>query len=154
VNVARELMLLVSHIARTDPGKQDASNDAEPREAARIPVYRDTIFQALSKLCTSVVCNSREIERLNAIITRLPSARAGDLATTRMLSSIDNGGPEVSVSRREREVLIQLFGGKTNREISRELGISEKTVKNHLWRIYRKLGVDNRTQLFHRLISA
>ena len=70
-----------------------------------------------------------------------------------MLMKIDSTNGAPSISKREREVLIQLLGGKTNREISHELGISEKTVKNHLWKIYRKLDVENRTQLFNRLIS-
>ena len=52
---------------------------------------------------------------------------------------------------REKEVLVQLLGGKTNREISKELHIDEKTVKNHLWKIYRKMGVNNRTQLLHKM---
>jgi DNA-binding NarL/FixJ family response regulator len=57
------------------------------------------------------------------------------------------------VSTKERAVLAQLLEGKSNREISSELGISEKTVKNHLWKIYRKLGVKSRTQLFRVILS-
>ena len=69
-----------------------------------------------------------------------------------MANPVLRGGPS-NVSRREKEILSHLLGGKSNREISRELAISEKTVKNHLWKLYRKLGVRNRTQLFHYLIS-
>jgi len=36
--------------------------------------------------------------------------------------------------------------GNTNKEIAKKFFISEKTVKNHLNHIYRKLGVKNRAQ--------
>lgn len=47
---------------------------------------------------------------------------------------------------REQEVLEYVARGKNNREIARLLYISEKTVKNHLTNIFRKLEVDDRTQ--------
>lgn len=46
---------------------------------------------------------------------------------------------------RELEVLAWTVRGKRNRQIARQLGISERTVKAHLARIYGKLGVDSRT---------
>ncbi len=50
------------------------------------------------------------------------------------------------LSRRETEVLAMITSGKTNREIGEKLFISEKTVKNHLTNIFRKLNVTDRTQ--------
>lgn len=47
---------------------------------------------------------------------------------------------------REKEILAFLTAGKTTREISMELFLSEGTVKAHLTSIYRKLGVSNRTE--------
>lgn len=49
------------------------------------------------------------------------------------------------LTKREREVLDQLVRGHSNREIARSLGISERTVKNHLRNIFTKLGVGDRT---------
>ena len=50
------------------------------------------------------------------------------------------------LSRRELEVLRLLARGLPNREIAATLGLSEKTVKNHISRIFMKLDVDSRTQ--------
>jgi len=54
--------------------------------------------------------------------------------------------PDAGLTRRESDVLELLAGGASNREISRALYLSEKTVKAHLAAVFRKLGVTNRTQ--------
>lgn len=51
---------------------------------------------------------------------------------------------ELPLTPREREILIQVSLGKSNREIARDLYISEKTVKNHLTNIFHDSGA--RTQ--------
>lgn len=51
-----------------------------------------------------------------------------------------------SLSRRETDMLEALSKGLTNRELSRELGISANTVKFHLSNLYDKLSVKNRAQ--------
>ncbi len=48
------------------------------------------------------------------------------------------------LTRREAEVLLYVAQGKSNREIASALWISEKTVRNHVERIYAKIGVSNR----------
>jgi DNA-binding NarL/FixJ family response regulator len=53
---------------------------------------------------------------------------------------------ENPLTRREMEVLQLITEGMTNAEIASELYISEKTVKNHVSRILRKLNVEDRTQ--------
>ncbi|HSC50523.1 MAG TPA: response regulator transcription factor [Gaiellaceae bacterium] len=50
------------------------------------------------------------------------------------------------LSDRERDVLRCVAEGKPNKLIARELGISEKTVKTHLTRVFQQLGVTDRTQ--------
>jgi pimeloyl-ACP methyl ester carboxylesterase/DNA-binding CsgD family transcriptional regulator len=51
-----------------------------------------------------------------------------------------------ALSRRERETLTLLAGGLSNAEIAEQLGISEKTVRNHLSNLFDKLGVWSRAQ--------
>jgi DNA-binding NarL/FixJ family response regulator len=50
------------------------------------------------------------------------------------------------LSRREVEIVDQLVRGHTNAEIARSLGISEKTVKNHVNHVYAKLRTRNRAE--------
>lgn len=49
------------------------------------------------------------------------------------------------LTSREQDILLLLTTGRTTREISKELFLSEGAVKTHLTAIYRKLGVTNRT---------
>jgi DNA-binding NarL/FixJ family response regulator len=50
------------------------------------------------------------------------------------------------LSRREEEIIGHLVRGRTNAEIARSLGISEKTVKNHVNHVYAKLHTRNRAE--------
>lgn len=54
--------------------------------------------------------------------------------------------PDAGLTRREGDILSYLAEGFSNREISKALFLSEKTVKAHLAAIFRKLGVTNRTK--------
>ena len=54
--------------------------------------------------------------------------------------------PSAELSDREREVLVLVAGGLANKQVARRLGISEKTVKGHLTRVFQTIGVTDRTQ--------
>ncbi|ODT65564.1 hypothetical protein ABS71_12140 [bacterium SCN 62-11] len=56
------------------------------------------------------------------------------------------GPPRQKLSKREVEVLRLLVAGQSNKSIASELNITEGTVKLHLYRSYKKLGVRNRTE--------
>ncbi|MCH5259404.1 MAG: response regulator transcription factor [Lachnospiraceae bacterium] len=51
-----------------------------------------------------------------------------------------------SLTSRELEVLIQVANGMFNKEIATSLNISERTVKNHVSNIFKKIDVSDRTQ--------
>ncbi|AOL23821.1 NarL/FixJ family response regulator [Erythrobacter litoralis] len=57
----------------------------------------------------------------------------------------DQGSPDIGLSPREREVLSRLCEGLANKEIARDLGLREPTIKLHVKTICRKLGARNRT---------
>jgi DNA-binding NarL/FixJ family response regulator len=67
-------------------------------------------------------------------------------AARSLLESKSAPDPLAGVSPREREVLGLLLDGMPNKLIARRLEISEKTVKSHLTRIFRVIGVTDRVQ--------
>lgn len=50
------------------------------------------------------------------------------------------------ITVREKEVLVQLATGKTNKQISNKLVLSTSTVRNHISNIFTKLRISNRSQ--------
>lgn len=78
-----------------------------------------------------------------------------------LFESMEGGGddaesslrPSSALTQRETDILALLAEGKSNRDISRALFLSEKTVKAHLAAIFRKLGVANRTQAAMAAVS-
>lgn len=62
-----------------------------------------------------------------------------------------SGTPEicrtVELSRRERQIVALIQQAKSNKQIAFELHLSEGTIKEYLYRIFRKLNVTSRTEL-------
>jgi DNA-binding NarL/FixJ family response regulator len=72
-------------------------------------------------------------------------------AAARLVQALTEGSAPRSaeperLTRREREVLELIAGGRSNKRIALELGIAEKTVKTHVGHLLAKLGVADRTQ--------
>ena len=59
-------------------------------------------------------------------------------------SAVNGAGEPHALSAREAEVMSLIADGQTNGEIAARLFLAEKTVKNHVRRIYSKLGVGSR----------
>ena len=89
---------------------------------------------AASELRRQARAGQFDAESVEAVL-----AAAGHRSSRRASSS---GG----LTGREVEVLRLVAQGRSNREIAAELFIAEKTARNHVERIYAKLGVNNRTQ--------
>jgi DNA-binding NarL/FixJ family response regulator len=53
----------------------------------------------------------------------------------------------ILLTTREQEIVSGVTEGMKNREIAELLHLSENTVKNHLFRIYERLGISNRAEL-------
>lgn len=75
-------------------------------------------------------------------------------AALRALLVADSGFEELAptdskLSKRQKQLIVMLDQGLSNRDIAESLGISEHTVKVHLWRLFRRLGVKSRTQTVH-----
>ena len=88
------------------------------------------------------------------------SVGSGELAAAlRGLLQADAEGEEPApassgkLSKRQTQLIAMLDRGMSNRDIATELDISEHTVKVHLWRLFRRLGVKSRTQALHHARS-
>jgi transcriptional regulator EpsA len=82
------------------------------------------------------------LAHLHLALLRLPAPEG---AATRL--------PSRGLSVREAEIVGWLREGKSNEEVAQILGISALTVKNHLQRIYRLLGVGNRAHALARCLE-
>lgn len=131
----------------------------------RLFVKARTLRSALKLIVVSAIENQPAIERalkLGADAYVVKRAQPADLvfAVRQVLApevyqvrptldaKSEAGAPLAAVPRltaREDEILRHLAQGRPNAEIAKRLAISERTVKGHLSRLYRKIGVPNRT---------
>jgi DNA-binding NarL/FixJ family response regulator len=108
---------------------------------------RDRVSDALAAGAVGYLLKDCEPEDLLAAVR---SAAAGhvplDPRVARvLLPTAGSGRPEDAMSPREMEVLKLVAQGFANKQIGRALGISERTVKAHLGRVFRQIGVADRT---------
>jgi DNA-binding CsgD family transcriptional regulator len=71
------------------------------------------------------------------------------LSYAQVYIDLDKFSKEFHISKREREIAELILQGKSNKEIEDVLFISFNTVKNHIYNLYQKLGVNSRGQLVH-----
>jgi transcriptional regulator EpsA len=100
---------------------------------SRAELYAQRGFVALAHL---LVC------QIDVAWRRVAAVQLDDLPAVQPAA----GTRPLALSEREREILSRLSRGSTNGDIAQALEISLFTVKNHLKRIFRKIGVTNRTQ--------
>ena len=67
----------------------------------------------------------------------------GDL----FMLQIWKAGPLDRLTAREREIVMAVSQGLSFKQAARKIGVAPSTVANHLYRVYRKLGVSSRTEL-------
>jgi DNA-binding NarL/FixJ family response regulator len=82
--------------------------------------------------------NASADELVNAARMALQGKTAIDAAVTQAFVG-DDRRPEAPLSRREVEILRMVAYGSTGKDIAKALGISQRTVKAHLQRIFEKL---------------
>jgi two-component system, NarL family, nitrate/nitrite response regulator NarL len=106
---------------------------------------RPSIDSALNAGASAFVVKSVSPSEIAGIIRQVAGGAVFHAASRRPGSregSAEPEGPELT--KKERSILSAAARGLTTPEISRELWISEHTVKFHLTNVYRKLGVSNR----------
>jgi DNA-binding NarL/FixJ family response regulator len=117
----------------------------------------DYVKSALAQGAAGYLLKDSTPEDLNQAI-RVALAGSGNVLSPRAVRNLFEraaqgeplGGPaertDPGLTRREVDILRHLAQGSSNREISKALYLSEKTVKAHLAAVFRKLGVTNRTK--------
>ncbi len=140
------------------PGRSGVDATAELRALAQPPnvlvvTNYDTDADILSAIeagaCGYILKDTPPVELLAAV----RSAAAGESVLSPAVASklmIRVRRADTTLSPREIEVLRLVADGSSNREIAKELFLSETTVKSHLVHIYAKLGVRSRTSAVAR----
>jgi two-component system, NarL family, nitrate/nitrite response regulator NarP len=119
---------------------------AQPN-APRLVVYAedtgDIPRKAMAAGAAGFVSRSESVERL---LETCAAVAKGQMVFPFLDIRSLKQDPIESLSPRERTLLEALSKGLTNRELSKDLGISENTVKFHLSNLFEKLAVKNRAQ--------
>jgi DNA-binding NarL/FixJ family response regulator len=109
---------------------------------------RERIMQALEAGAIGYLLKDADPDELHRGI--LAAARGesplAPKAAAEVIAARTPEAPAGGISDRERQVLVLVASGLANKQIARKLGISEKTVKGHLTRIFQAIGVADRTQ--------
>jgi DNA-binding NarL/FixJ family response regulator len=109
---------------------------------------RERILQALDAGAIGYLLKDAEPDELHRALHAATRGEAplAPKAAAEVLAARTVSAPGADLSDREREVLGLVASGLANKQIARKLGISEKTVKGHLTRVFLALGVTDRTQ--------
>jgi DNA-binding NarL/FixJ family response regulator len=109
---------------------------------------RDRILQALEAGATGYLLKDAEPDEIHRGIVAASKGESplAPKAAAEVIASRTAPPPAGNLSAREREVLILVAAGLANKQIARKLGITEKTVKGHLTRVFQSIGVQDRTQ--------
>jgi DNA-binding NarL/FixJ family response regulator len=132
--------------------------EATRRISAEFPDTKIVVLTSLSE-------SSRIVDALNAgadgyllkhaepdtLLNAIRAAHEGGapldpVAARAMLNNRRRESPKVKLTDREHQVLKLVGEGMANKQIGRNLGISERTVKAHLTSIFQRIGVTDRTQ--------
>jgi DNA-binding NarL/FixJ family response regulator len=107
---------------------------------------RDQSYEMLCKCVYSVYCGQvwANSQQLLYLIEALSAA---------IPSRITDVKGKILLTRREEEIVSLVADGLKNREIAQQLKLSEHTVKNHLFRIFERLGISSRAELILYLIG-
>jgi DNA-binding NarL/FixJ family response regulator len=120
----------------------------------------DWVFAAMRAGARGYVLKGAEQHEITRAIMAVAAGEAifGPAVATRVLAYFATPpvtpSPFPELTAREREVLDLLAAGRNNRQIAERLGLSAKTVANHISAIFAKLQVADRTQAILRARDA
>jgi DNA-binding NarL/FixJ family response regulator len=110
------------------------------------------VFQGIKAGATGYLlkdCTPEDLSRAIKTVHTGDTIMAPEIAR-KMLLAFEEADPEQpeapSLTKRELDIVTAFARGRGNKQIARDLSISEKTVRNHVSNIYKKLHVYDRTQ--------
>lgn len=104
----------------------------------------EDIHRALEAGAKGYIIKGMPYQTLIDALVRVHSG--GRFLPSPVTKALESRTPNSDLSPREREVLLLMVDGKTNKEIASLLGITEATVKCHVSTILMRLNVNDRTQ--------
>jgi DNA-binding NarL/FixJ family response regulator len=109
---------------------------------------REEVVAALDAGAVGYLLKDAEPSELGAAIRAAAQGEAplAPRAAAALLEELGRAQTRTELTARERDVLTLLVSGLSNKQIGRQLGISEKTVKGHLTNLFQRIGVSDRTQ--------
>lgn len=111
-------------------------------------------LRAIRAGANGYLCKFNPIEAVRQAIgqTLYGGKYTSSILTEKLVQSLQNGNlsaPHEQLSDRELEVMKLLLKGKKLEKIAKKLSLSINTVKTYNHRIYKKLSIENKTQLLH-----
>ena len=98
------------------------------------------------------LCSQIILKEINTATRAFYMVKIDEL-TRQVTLNIDALEGDFGLTKREIEILVNIFNGLKNAEIANELFISEITVKKHLQHIFEKMAVNSRTALFRKIVE-
>jgi DNA-binding CsgD family transcriptional regulator len=95
-----------------------------------------------ANLAFVMILNRRESERIRRENYR-----------QKVAASIEELAVSHGLTEREKEILREMYDGKSNAEIAAELVISASTVKTHMHNVLQKMGLKNRVDAIHAIME-
>ncbi|HXY14000.1 MAG TPA: response regulator transcription factor [Terriglobales bacterium] len=143
MSVMRSLHLAHPHVRKVllvESSNRNTVTNAFRAGARGLFCFTESPFRLLCKCIHCVhegqlwICN-QQLEYLVETVAQVPSLRV-----------VNNNGFNL-LTAREEQVVALVADGLTNRDVARELGLTENTVKKYLFHIFDKVGVSSRVEL-------
>ncbi|GGA65083.1 response regulator [Ornithinibacillus halotolerans] len=108
-------------------------------------MYPDMLIQSIRNAARGEHVLSGEVAKIIVDQVRKDHLKVGDILARRLEMK------GISLRHREKDVVGLLYKNYTNQQISKELHLSEGTIKNYISEIYVKLGINQRDKVIHYL---
>ncbi|MBH0779266.1 response regulator transcription factor [Nocardia bovistercoris] len=134
--LAEGVAAAATSIARRNPGL--SALEVGSVHARGVLTYDRALLESALESSRDPYVRSRILADMGALPARRSARAAGS----------DAARPEISdLTDREREIAVLVGRGLTNRQVARQVGLTDHTVNFHLRKVYRKLEISSRAQL-------